>query len=43
MTTKNDIISSIYYEPAGYGSIYQTFKDVKQKQKDITLDDVKKW
>ena len=43
MSTKDEIISKIYYDEAGYGSIKQTYTEAKQKDKSITLDDVKKW
>ena len=28
---KNDIISKIYYDPSGYGSIQKTWKDAHEK------------
>jgi hypothetical protein len=40
---KDEIIASIYYDPSGYGSILNTAKEAKQKDKTITLEDVKKW
>ena len=40
---KNDIISKIYYDRSGYGSITTTYKDAKQKEQSITLTDVKEW
>ena len=40
---KNDIISKIYYDKSGYGSITTTYKDAKQKEQSITLNDVKEW
>jgi hypothetical protein len=43
MSSKDEIISKIYYDEAGYGSIKQTYTEAKQKDKSITLDDVKKW
>ena len=38
---KHDIISKIYYDKSGYGSITTTYKDAKQKEQSITLNDVK--
>ena len=40
---KNDIISKTYYDKSGYGSITTTYKDAKQKEQSITLNDVKEW
>ena len=41
--TKNEVISKIYNDPLGHGSIKETFKDAKQKDNTITLNDVKQW
>jgi len=41
--TKEKIISSVYYDPAGYGSIMTTYKDAHKRDKEIKLEDVKKW
>ena len=38
---KDAVISSIYYDRSGYGSIQTTFKDAKQKDKTITLQNVR--
>ena len=40
---KNDIISKIYHDKSGYGSIATTYKDAKQKEQSITLNDFKEW
>ena len=40
---KNDVISKIYFDPAGYGSIKTTFEDARKVSKSITLDDVKQF
>ena len=40
---KNEVISKIYNDPGGHGSIKETFQDARQKDKTITLFDVKKW
>ena len=40
---KNDIISKIYFDRSGFGSIQTTYKDAKAKDKSITLSDVKEW
>ena len=37
------VINNIYHGPAGYGSITSTFKEAFQKDKTITLNDVKPW
>ena len=39
----SDIISKIYFEPSGYGSIQSTFKDANKIDKTIKLDNVKEW
>ena len=43
MSDKDDIISEVYFDPAGYGSINQTLQDAKIYNSIITYDDVKKW
>ena len=40
---KNEIISKIYNDPAGFSSIKTTFDDAKKQDKTITIDDVKLW
>ena len=40
---KNDIISKIYYDPSGYGSIQNTWKDAHEKDPSIRQSDVKEW
>ena len=40
---KNEIISKIYNDPAGFSSIKTTFDDAKKQDKSITIDDVKLW
>ena len=40
---KNDIISKIYYDEAGYGSIKQTYLEARAKDSSIKYEDVKKW
>ena len=37
----NNIISKIYYDKSGFGSIKTTFEDAKKVNKSITLEDVK--
>ena len=39
----SDIISKIYFEPSGYGSIQSTVKDAHKIDKTIKLVDVKAW
>jgi hypothetical protein len=41
--SKHETIATIYRDPSGYGSIRNTFKEAKQKDKTITLEDTKKW
>ena len=36
-------IASVYYDPAGYGSIQQTYKDVHAKNPAITKASVTQW
>ena len=37
----NNIISKIYYDKGGFGSIKTTFEDVRKIDKSITLEDIK--
>ena len=39
---KNEIISKVYNDPGGHGSIKENFQEAKQKDKTITLFDVQK-
>ena len=41
--SKNDVISKIYYEPSGYGSLKTTLDDSRKINKSITIDDVKQF
>ena len=43
MTSKQDIISSIYYDRAGFGSRAQTLKDSREKDATITKEDVEEF
>ena len=43
MIIKNDIISKIYFDRSGFGSIQTTYQDARAKDKTITLNDVKEW
>ena len=40
---KEEIISKIYNDPAGFGSIKETLKDARKKDPSITYADVKNW
>ena len=40
---KNEIISKVYNDPGGHGSIKETSQDAKKKDNTIILFDVKKW
>ena len=39
--SKNEIISKIYNDPSGFGSVKKTLDEAKQIDKTITIDDVK--
>ena len=39
--TKDEILNFICFDPAGYGSIKQTYDEAKKKDKSITMKDVK--
>ena len=41
--TKDEIISKIYYDEAGFGSVRQTYLEARAKDSSIKYDDVKKW
>ena len=41
MDNLNNIIKSVYYDPAGFGSIQKTYNDAKEKDNKITLKNVK--
>ena len=43
MSDKDKIISDIYFDRAGFGSVATTYKDAKQKDATITMQDVKEW
>ena len=38
--SKQEIISNVYYDRAGYGSRQRTLKETREKDKSITIDDV---
>jgi hypothetical protein len=40
---KDEIIKKIYFDPSGFGSIQNTYKEARQKDKTISLDYVKEW
>ena len=41
--TKDEIISKIYNDPSGFGSIKETLKDARKQDPKITYEDVKNW
>ena len=43
MSEKDKIISEVYYDRAGFGSVAATYKDSKKKDASITMQDVKEW
>ena len=40
---KNDIISKIYHDPAGFGSNASTLAEAKKYDPTITLQDIQDW
>ena len=42
-SNKDDIISNVYYDRAGFGSLKTTLVDSKKKDPSITMQDVKEW
>ena len=40
---KAEIIRKVYTDPAGFGSVAETYRDAKKKDKNITYADVKQW
>ncbi len=40
---KDNIISKIYFDPAGFSSIQKTYQDAREKDSSITLQNVKNW
>ena len=43
MTEKDEIIEKIYTDPAGFGSVQNTLKEVSKIDLSITKEDVKRW
>ena len=41
--SKSEIINTIYYDPAGHGSMKTTYEDAKHKDKSITYVDIQAW
>ena len=41
MTSKTDVLKKIYFDRSGFGSVQTTYKDAKEKDKSITMNDVK--
>ena len=40
---KDDIIKGVYFDRSGFGSVQKTYQEARQKDKTITINDVKKW
>ena len=40
---KDEIISKVYFDRSGFGSISKTYQDANKKANTITLDNVKNW
>ena len=43
MSSKDEIISKVYFDPAGHSSMNNTLKDAREIDKSIKLDDIKEW
>ena len=43
MTKYDGLIKKIYYDPGGYGSVQETYKDAKKIDSTITVANVKDW
>ena len=41
MASKTDVLKKIYFDRSGFGSLQTTYKDAKEKDKSITMNDVK--
>ena len=39
----DELLKKVYYDPGGYGSIQDTFKEVKKLNSSVKLDDRKDW
>ena len=39
----DELIKKVYHDPGGYGSIQDTFKEVKKLNSSVKLDDIKDW
>ena len=43
MTKFDGLIKKIYYDPAGFGTVQETYKEVKKLDSTIKVSDVKDW
>ena len=43
MTKYDGLIKKIYYDPGGYGSVQETYKDAKKVDSTLKVSDVKDW
>ena len=43
MTNYDSAIEKVYYDPGGYGSVQETYKDVKKLDDTITINNVRDW
>ena len=43
MTKFDGLIKKIYYDPAGYGTVQETYKEAKKLDSTIKVSDVKDW
>ena len=43
LTRYDGLTKKIYYDPSGYGSVQDTYKDAKKIDSSIKVSDVKDW
>jgi len=43
MTKYDSTIEKVYYDPGGYGSVQETYKEVKKLDGSITINNVRDW
>ena len=43
MSSKQDIIKKVYYDPAGFDGIKKNFEEARKKDKTMTYNIVKEW
>ena len=40
---KNNVLNKLYFDPSGFQSQQRLYKEAKQKDNTITMNDVKEW